>query len=187
MRNLKYKSLSTGFGLLLALAVLLSNFGPSPVIVKADSVWNFSDSKFTDLASLSSQKTIDSLTFEANENSPLSTLAESVTVSRNDYSNALLLKSQSEQHDNAIKIPVTTNDVIKVTMKRNSDTESASLAIFDEQGQELIIAETKSEVSEESYTYVENDSFVYLCAKVGNVEIFKLEVNSAEATDESQE
>ena len=70
-------------------------------------------------------------------------------------------------------------------MKRNSDTESASLAIFDEQGQELIIAETKSEVSEESYTYVENDSFVYLCAKVGNVEIFKLEVNSAEATDES--
>ncbi|MGT2881256.1 hypothetical protein [Streptococcus equinus] len=97
------------------------------------------------------------------------------------------MKSQSEQHDNAIKIPVTTNDVIKVTMKRNSDTESASLAIFDEQGQELIIAETKSEVSEESYTYVENDSFVYLCAKVGNVEIFKLEVNSAEATDESQE
>lgn len=46
-------------------------------------------------------------------------------------------------------------------MKRNSDTESASLAIFDEQGQELISAETKSEVSEESYTYAENDGFVY--------------------------
>lgn len=70
-------------------------------------------------------------------------------------------------------------------MKRNSDTESASLAIFDEQGQELISAETKSEVSEESYTYAENNGFVYLRAKVGNVEIFKLEVNSAEATDES--
>lgn len=70
-------------------------------------------------------------------------------------------------------------------MKRNSDTESASLAIFDEQGQELISAETKSEVSEESYTYAESDGFVYLRAKVGNVEIFNLEVNSAEATDES--
>ncbi|WP_288274972.1 right-handed parallel beta-helix repeat-containing protein [uncultured Streptococcus sp.] len=185
MRNLKRKSLSTGFGLLLALAALLSNFGPGPVIVKADSVWNFSDSKFTDLASLSSEKTIDGLTFQANENSPLSTLAESVTVAGNDYSNALLLKSQSEQNDNAIKIPVATNDVIKVTMKRNSDTESASLAIFDEQGQELTSVEAKSEVSEESYTYTGNDGFVYLRAKVGDVEIFKLEVNSAEATDES--
>ena len=185
MRNLKYKSLSTGFGLLLALAALLSNFGPGPVIVKADSVWNFSDSKFTDLAPLSSEKTIDGLIFEANENSPLSTLAESVTVAGNDYSNALLLKSQSEQNDNAIKIPVATNDVIKITMKRNSDTESASLAIFDEQGQELTSVEAKSEVSEESYTYTGNDGFVYLRAKVGDVEIFKLEVNSAEATDES--
>ena len=45
MRNFKQHFLSLGFGLLIALATLLSHLGPGPVIVKADSsvAWNFSD------------------------------------------------------------------------------------------------------------------------------------------------
>ena len=51
MRNFKQLFLSLGFGLLIALATLLSHLGPGPVIVKADSsvAWNFSDSSFKDL------------------------------------------------------------------------------------------------------------------------------------------
>ncbi|MGX6423381.1 MULTISPECIES: hypothetical protein [Streptococcus] len=69
MRNFKQHFLSLGFGLLIALATLLSHLGPGPVIVKADSsvAWNFSDSSFKDLGQLKSEKTIDGLTLLANE------------------------------------------------------------------------------------------------------------------------
>ena len=45
MRNFKQHFLSLGFGLLIALATLLSHLGPGPMIVKADSsvAWNFSE------------------------------------------------------------------------------------------------------------------------------------------------
>ena len=69
MRNFKQHFLSLGFGLLIALATLLSHLGPGPMIVKADSLvaWNFSDSSFKDLGQLKSEKTIDGLTLLANE------------------------------------------------------------------------------------------------------------------------
>ena len=60
MRNFKQHFLLLGFGLLIALATLLSHLGPGPVIVKADS-------SFKDLGQLKSEKTIDGLTLLANE------------------------------------------------------------------------------------------------------------------------
>ena len=118
MQNFKQHFLSLGFGLLIALATLLSHLGPGPMIVKADSLvaWNFSDSSFKDLGQLKSEKTIDGLTLLANEELPLFIKAEEANVSESNYTSALQLIATGSKDKASLKFLVSDNDVIKVVL-----------------------------------------------------------------------
>ena len=132
MRNFKQHFLSLGFGLLIALATLLSHLGPGPMIVKADSsvAWNFSYSSFKDLGQLKSEKTIDVLTLLANEELPLFIKAEEANVSESNYTSTLQLIATGSKDKALLKFLVSDNDVIKVVLKSTSQTNEGHLISF---------------------------------------------------------
>lgn len=190
MRNFKQHFLSLGFGLLIALATLLSHLGPGPVIVKADSsvAWNFSDSSFKDLGQLSSEKTIDGLTLLANEELPLSIKAEEANVSESHYTSALQLNATGSQDKASLKFSVSDNDVIKVVLKSASQTDEGHLVLADSQGQDLTNLTAGVQASEATYTYSGEAGELYLYAKDADLYLFSIQVEatSSDAVSESQ-
>ena len=190
MRNFKQHFLSLGFGLLIALATLLSHLGPGPVIVKADSsvAWNFSDSSFKDLGQLKSEKKIDGLTLLANEESSLSIKAEEANVSESNYTSALQLNATGSKDKASLKFSVSDNDVIKVVLKSTSQTNEGHLVLADSQGQDLTNLTAGVQASEATYTYSGEAGELYLYAKDADLDLFSIQVGatSSDAVSESQ-
>ena len=185
MRNFKQHFLSLGFGLLIALATLLSHLGPSPVIVKADSsvAWNFSDFSFKDLGQLKSEKTIDGLTLLANEESSLSIKAEEANVSESNYTSALQLNATGSKDKASLKFSVSDNDVIKVVLKSTSQTNEGYLVLADSQGQDLTNLTAGVQASEVTYTYSGEAGELYLYAKDADLDLFSIQVESTSSDD----
>ncbi|TDE73539.1 right-handed parallel beta-helix repeat-containing protein, partial [Streptococcus vicugnae] len=189
MRNLKQHPLILVFSLLLALSAILSNLGP--VIVKADSVlsWNFSDQKFKDLDQISSEKTIDGLTFLAANEASMAVKSEDASFSGSDYSSALQLNAEGNQENGSLKFSVSDKDVITVILKSDSETEVSHLVLANAQGQELTTMTAGTAVSEESYVYSGEACELYLYAKGNSLDLFSIQVESAsnDEVTESQE
>lgn len=185
MRNFKQHFLSLGFGLLIALATLLSHLGPGPVIVKADSsvAWNFSDSSFKDLGQLKSEKKIDGLTLLANEESSLSIKAEEANVSESNYTSALQLNATGSKDKASLKFSVSDNDVIKVVLKSTSQTNEGHLVLADSQGQDLTNLTAGVQASEVTYTYSGEAGELYLYAKDADLDLFSIQVESTSSDD----
>ena len=185
MRNFKQHFLSLGFGLLIALATLLSHLGPGPVIVKADSsvAWNFSDSSFKDLGQLKSEKKVDGLTLLANEESSLSIKAEEANVSESNYTSALQLNATGSKDKASLKFSVSDNDVIKVVLKSTSQTNEGHLVLADSQGQDLTNLTAGVQASEVTYTYSGEAGELYLYAKDADLDLFSIQVESTSSDD----
>ena len=185
MRNFKQHFLSLGFGLLIALATLLSHLGPGPVIVKADSsvAWNFSDFSFKDLGQLKSEKKIDGLTLLANEESSLSIKAEEANVSESNYTSALQLNATGSKDKASLKFSVSDNDVIKVVLKSTSQTNEGYLVLADSQGQDLTNLTAGVQASEVTYTYSGEAGQLYLYAKDADLDLFSIQVESTSSDD----
>ena len=185
MRNFKQHFLSLGFGLLIALATLLSHLGPGPVIVKADSsvAWNFSDSSFKDLGQLKSEKTIDGLTLLANEELPLFIKAEEANVSESNYTSTLQLIATGSKDKALLKFLVSDNDVIKVVLKSTSQTNEGHLVLADSQGQDLTNLTAGVQASEVTYTYSGEAGELYLYAKDADLDLFSIQVESTSSDD----
>lgn len=185
MRNFKQHFLSLDFGLLIALATLLSHLGPGPVIVKADSsvAWNFSDSSFKDLGQLKSEKKIDGLTLLANEESSLSIKAEEANVSESNYTSALQLNATGSKDKASLKFSVSDNDVIKVVLKSTSQTNEGHLVLADSQGQDLTNLTAGVQASEVTYTYSGEAGELYLYAKDADLDLFSVQVESTSSDD----
>lgn len=190
MRNFKQHFLSLGFGLLIALATLLSHLGPGPMIVKADSsvAWNFSYSSFKDLGQLKSEKTIDGLALLANEELPLFIKAEEANVSESNYTSALQLIATGSKDKASLKFLVSDNDVIKVVLKSASQTDEGHLVLADSQGQDLTNLTVGVQASEATYTYSGEAGELYLYAKDADLDLFSIQVGatSSDAVSESQ-
>lgn len=189
MRNLEQHPLILVFSLFLALSALLSNLGP--VIVKADSsvAWNFSDSQFKDLGQISSEKTIDGLSFLAANEASMAVKSETANLSGTGYSSALQLNAEGNQENGSLKFSVSDKDVITVILKSDSETEESHLVLANAQGQELTTLTAGTAVSEESYAYSGEACELYLYAKGNSLDLFSIQVESAsnDEVTESQE
>ena len=79
--------------------------------------WNFKNSGFKDLGTISSTKTVDGLTMVATSEKTMSVKAESVTVDGTSYTYALALGGAGNTSYRAVKVPVSGSDTIKVTLR----------------------------------------------------------------------
>ena len=84
----------------------------------ADSVsWNFKNSDFKNLGTISSTVTVDGLTLIATSAKTMSVISNSQTVSGTSYTHALALGGSGSTSYRAVKVPVSGVDTIKVVLK----------------------------------------------------------------------
>jgi len=174
-----FKALSA---IVLSFAVLLvtffsSNFGSFIAMASTSTSWNFKNSSFKDLGTISSTITVDGLTLIATSEKTMSVKADSQTVNGTEYTYCLALGGSGSTSYRAVKVPVSGTDTIKVTLM-SSGSSSRSLVIADGSGNQLTTLTAGTSASTESYSYSGSSGYVYLYSSNSGINIYKIQVDS---------
>ncbi len=170
--------LSLVFSSLLVVVMALTGMSSLKVDASTTVSWNFKNSSFKDLGTISSTTTVDGLTLVATDSLTMQVKAKNATVSGTDYTYALALSGRGSQIGRAVKVPVSGNDVIKVTLQSSSSTEARTLIVADSSGNQLTTMSADTTASTQSYTYTGGDSAVWLYSQDSGIDIFKIQVDS---------
>lgn len=139
--------------------------------------WNFKNSGFKDLGTISSTKTVDGLTMVATSEKTMSVKAESVTVDGTSYTYALALGGAGNTSYRAVKVPVSGSDTIKVTL-RSSGSETRSLVVANSAGKSLATMTAGTAASTQTYQYSGSSGYVFLYSAGSGINIYKIQVDS---------
>lgn len=96
--------------------------------------WNFKNSSFKNLGTISSTTTVDGLTLVATDSFTMQVKVKDATFSGTDYTYALALSGRGDQNGRAVKVPVSGTDVIKVSFQSASSTDTRILIVADSAG-----------------------------------------------------
>ncbi|KXT72590.1 secreted pectate lyase related protein [Streptococcus gallolyticus] len=140
--------------------------------------WNFKNSSFKNLGTISSTTTVDGLTLVATDSLTMQVKAKNATVSGTDYTYALALSGRGDQNGRAVKVPVSGNDVIKVTLQSSSSTDARTLIVADSAGNQLTTMSAGTTASTQSYTYTGGGDAIWLYSQDSGIDIFKIQVDS---------
>lgn len=174
------RSIKRAFAALLTLIVTLATFaGSSSLMVSASetSSWNFKNSNFKSLGTISSTTTVDGLTLLATSSKTMSVKADTQTVSGTEYTYCLATGGSGSTSYRAVKVPVSGSDTIKVTMK-SSGSDSRSLVVANSQGSALTKLTASSSAATVSYNYSGSSGYVYLYSENSGINIYKIQVDS---------
>ena len=129
------KVLAWGMSIVCMLAMVLAS---SPMTAKAsDSTsWNFKNTGFKNLGTISSTVTVDNLSLIATSSKTMSVIANSQTVDGTAYTYALALGGSGSTSYRAVKVPVSGTDTIKVTCM-SSGSAARTLVVADGSGNKL--------------------------------------------------
>ncbi len=144
--------------------------------------WNFKNSNFKDLGTISSTITVDGLTLIATGSKTMQVKSESATVDGTSYTHALALGGSGNTSYRAVKVPVYGKDNIKVTL-RSSGSSTRTLVVADESGNQLGTISAAASASTGSYYYTGDEGYVYLYSAGSGINIYKIQVDSV--TDSS--
>ncbi len=174
------RSIKRAFAALLILIVTLATFtGSSSLMVSASetSSWNFKNSNFKSLGTISSTTTVDGLTLLATSSKTMSVKADTQTVGGTEYTYCLATGGSGSTSYRAVKVPVSGSDTIKVTMK-SSGSDSRSLVVANSQGSALTKLTASSSAATVSYNYSGSSGYVYLYSENSGINIYKIQVDS---------
>ncbi len=152
--------------------------------VHADSVsWNFKNSSFKNLGTISSTTTVDNLTLVATSAKTMSVIADSQTLSGTTYTYCLSTGGGGSTSYRSVKVPVTKNgtNVIKVTM-RSTGSSSRTLVVSNPTGGQLSTMTAGTSISTQTYTYTGKNSNIYLFSNNSNINIYKIQVDSSSSS-----
>ncbi len=162
---------------------LLASMGS--ITAKADSVsWNFKNSEFKNLGTISSTVTVDGLSLIATSSKTMSVKSNSVTVDGTTYSYCLALGGTGNTSYRAVKVPVSGSDTIKVVLK-SSGSSTRSLVVADASGNKLGTLSAGSSASIQSYNYSGSSGYVYLYSSGSGINIYKIQVDSKSSSSSS--
>ncbi len=182
MRNKIRKGISILATFCMAIMLLA---GMGPVEAKADSVsWNFKNSGFKDLGTISSSVTVDGLTLIATSSKTMSVKTDSQTVDGTSYTHALALGGTGSTSYRAVKVPVSGSDTIKVTL-RSSGSSSRTLVVADASGNKLGTITAGTSAALGTYSYSGSAGYVYLYSAGSGINIYKIQVDSAGSSSSS--
>lgn len=176
--------LSLMFSILLLVAMTLTGVS----LLKADintqttTSWNFEDSNFKDLGTLSDTRIVDGLTLVATDSLPMQVKVKNVTLGDKSFTYALALNGKGDQNGRAVKVPVAANDVVKVTLQSSSSTEARTLILADSAGNQLSTMTADVTANTQSYTYTGSEDAIWLYSQNSGIDLFEIEVESTETS-----
>lgn len=171
------KVLSLGMGFVLtAMTVLMGN--PVKAGASTSVSWNFKNTEFKNLGTISETVTVNNLTLIATSAKTMSVVENNQTVSGTAYTHALSLGGGGTTSYRSVKIPVSGTDTIKVTCM-STGSSARTLAVADGSGSQLgtITAGTAAAVG--TYSYSGQAGYVYLYSTNSNINIYKIQVDSS--------
>lgn len=150
--------------------------GTGTTAYAASTSWNFKNSSFKDLGTISSTITVDNLTLIATSEKTMSVNANSQTVGDTAYTYCLSLEGSGTLNYRCVKVPVAGASTIKVTLM-SSGSSARSLAVADANGTELTTLNAGTSASTESYSYNGSAGYVYLYSTGSGINLFKIQVD----------
>lgn len=154
-----------------------SNTGSDSTATDSSKSWNFKNSGFKDLGTISSNVTVDGLTLVATSSKTMNVKAESQTVDGTEYTYTLALGGGGSTSYRAVKVPVYGTDTIKVVL-RSSGSSARTLVVADESGNKLGTMTAGTSASCESYNYSGKAGYVYLYSSGSGINLYKIQVDS---------
>lgn len=137
--------------------------------------WNFSNSAFTGLGTISSSTTVDSLGLNATTDKYLEVKSNSQTLSGTTYSYCLALGGAGSIQSRSVAIPVSGNCTITVIGK-SSGTDTRTLAVANASGTTLGTLSESSTISSQTYTYTGQAGTIYLYSLASGINLYSIAV-----------
>ncbi len=160
-----------------AAVMLCATLSPSLSAKAASTSWNFKNTNFKNLGTISSTRTVDGLGLIATGSKTMSVKAESVTVSGTSYTYALALGGAGSTSYRAVKVPVDGNSVIKVVL-RSSGSSTRQLVVANSGGKQLGTISAAPTASLGTYSYSGSSGSIYLYSAGSGINIYKIQVDS---------
>lgn len=181
MKKVTRKAVSKTLAFCMAFALLMGTC----ISASAASVsWNFKNTGFKSLGTISSSVTVDGLTLIATSSKTMSVKAESVTVSSTSYTHALALGGAGSTSYRAVKVPVSGASTIKVVL-RSSGSDTRTLVVANSKGSQLGTISASSTASLKTYNYTGSSGYVYLYSAGSGINLYKIQVDSTSSSTSS--
>ena len=168
--------------LAMLMLTLVVSFALTTTVLAASTSWNFKDSNFKSLGTISSTVTVDNLKLVATSSKTMQVKADSQTLDGTSYTYCLATGGSGTTSYRSVNIPVTKNtqNTIKVTLK-SSGSSARTVAIADPDGNVLGNITAGTSISTQSFTYSGNRSNLYIYSTNSNVNIYKIQVDAADS------
>lgn len=177
LKNKFRKLLTIALAICMVFGVTL-NTGMSTVQA-ADSVsWNFKNTEFKNLGTITSNVTVNGLGLIANSTKTMSVISDSQVLSDITYTHALTLGGSGSPSYRAVKVPVSAQATIKVVL-RSSGSAARMLVVADANGNQIGTMNADVAASQASYTYKGSAGFVYLFSSNSGINIYKIQVDNS--------
>lgn len=171
------KVLAWGMSIVCMLAMVLAG-SPMTAKASASTSWNFKNTGFKNLGTISSTVTVDNLSLIATSSKTMSVIANSQTVDGTAYTYALALGGSGSTSYRAVKVPVSGTDTIKVTCM-SSGSAARTLVVADGSGNKLGTMNAGTTAATVSYNYSGSSGYVYLYSSNSGINIYKIQVDSS--------
>jgi len=153
------------------------NTGIQTVEASSSTSWNFKNSNFKSLTSITSNKVVDGLGLLANSSKPMSVISDTQTVSGTTYTHSLALGGSGSTTYRAVKVPVTTEATVKVIL-RSSGSTARQLVVANASGELLTTLNAGISAAQASYEYKGSAGYIYLYSANSGINIYKIQVDN---------
>ena len=176
------KTLKKIFTLVSAMCMMCVMFAFSVTVNASTSTsWNFKNSGFKNLGTITADTTVDGLTLKASSSKTMLVKEEAVTVNGTDYTYALALSGTGSISYRAVKVPVTGSATIKVVL-RSSGNEERTLVVADSNGNQLSTMTAKTTADIATYSYSGNSGYIYLYSAGNGINLYKIQVDTNDSS-----
>ena len=151
LKNKFKKLLTVALAICMVFGMTL-NTGMSTVQAAGSTSWNFKNSGFKSLGTISSNVTVSGLGLVATSSKTMSIIADAQTVSVTSYTHALALGGSGSKSYRAVKVPVSSEATIKVIL-RSSGSAARTLVVADASGKQIGTMNAGVAAGQASYTY----------------------------------
>jgi len=143
----------------------------------ASKSWNFSDTTFRSLGTISSTKTVDGISLLATSSKTMSVVSSAATLDGTTYNYGLALGGTGSKTYRAVSIPVSGSTTIKVTAK-SSGSATRTLTFVNDSGNQVGKMDCTSALSTGSVT-INGTGTIYIYSTNSGINIYKIQVDTS--------
>ena len=136
--------------------------------------WNFKNSNFKSLGTISSTKTVDNLTLIATSSKTMQVKSNNVTVDGTSYTYCLALGGAGNTSYRSVKVPVDGASTIKVTLDAGA---SRTLVVANSSGSQLGTISADTTAATRSFNYTGGAGSIYLYSSNSGINLYKIQVD----------